>query len=101
MGCRRGRGISLLLTAGPVPPRVHAAAKAGMLDHAVGHGWSARGHGELRLGADRTESSAMHRFRERQACVVSVCHYGRYLLGGAGRDRVCLRVTRWRRRWQE
>ena len=33
------------LTAGPVPPRVDASVKAGLLDlidHAVGHGWSAR-----------------------------------------------------------
>ena len=33
------------LTAGPVPPRVDASVKAGVLDlidHAIAHGWSAR-----------------------------------------------------------
>jgi putative transposase len=42
------------LTAGPVPPRVDADIKAGLLDlvdHAVEHGWSARRAGEL-LGLD-------------------------------------------------
>lgn len=42
------------LTAGPVPPRVDAAVKAGLLDlidHAVGHGWSARAACGL-LGVD-------------------------------------------------
>ena len=37
--------IALGLTAGPVPPRVDAIVKAGVLDlidHAVDHGWSAR-----------------------------------------------------------
>jgi putative transposase len=42
------------LTAGPVPPRVDASVKAGVLDlidHAVGHGWSARAACGL-LGVD-------------------------------------------------
>ena len=48
------------LTAGPVPARVDAPAKEGLLalvDHAVGHGWSARRACRLlRIDPDRVAS---------------------------------------------
>jgi len=40
-------GSQLGLMAGPVPPRVPAEVKAGLLDladYAIGHGWAAAGH---------------------------------------------------------
>ncbi len=53
------------LTAGPVPPRVEAPAKAGLLDlvdHAAGHGWStARACRLLGLDADRLAAWRMRR----------------------------------------
>ena len=59
------------LTAGPVPPRVDASVKAGVLDlidHALAHGWSARaactllGIDDLRAArwADRRAEGCLH-----------------------------------------
>ncbi|MGH8825935.1 MAG: hypothetical protein ACRDVN_15870 [Jiangellaceae bacterium] len=54
------------LSAGPVPPRVEATVKAGLLDlldHAAGHGWSARRACVL-LGLEHARAS---RWAERRA----------------------------------
>ncbi|KAA8946933.1 hypothetical protein [Mycobacterium sp.] len=54
------------LTAGPVPPRVDATVKAGILDlidHAVSHGWSARAACEV-IGLDDTRAA---RWADRRA----------------------------------
>ena len=58
--------IALGLTAGPVPPRVDATVKAGVLDlidHAVDHGWSARAACEA-IGLDHMRAARWSQRRE-------------------------------------